>query len=267
MNDSRVIASRHNSVLKAFRALAGDPRQHGRALLDGIHLVTSCLAHGITPRQLLVSESGRRNPDVAALLNGATGVECVILRDGLFREISGVSTPIGIAAVIDIPAPSVVAPPGDVLMLDAVQDAGNVGAILRTAAAAGVPDVLLGQGCAGAWTPRVLRAGQGAHFSLSIREQVDLPAALANCSAMAIGTVADGGKSLYELDLTGPTVWMVGNEGAGLSAKLTAAAGVLATIPLAGGTESLNVAAATAVCLFEAVRQRRLGGFVGGRRK
>jgi TrmH family RNA methyltransferase len=103
MSDSRLIASRHNPVFKAFRALADDPRQYGRALLDGIHLVTSCLAHGITPRQLLVSESGRRNPDVAALLNGAAGVECVILRDGLFREISGVSTPIGIAAVIDIP--------------------------------------------------------------------------------------------------------------------------------------------------------------------
>jgi TrmH family RNA methyltransferase len=142
------------------------------------------------------------------------------------------------------------------LLLDAVQDAGNVGAILRTAAAAGVRNVLLGPGCAGAWTPRVLRGGQGAHFSLAIREQVDLAAALAAGSAQSVATVARGGRNLYELDLRGPIHWLVGNEGAGLSAELVAVAQLHATIPLAAGTESLNVAAATAVCLFEANRQR-----------
>jgi TrmH family RNA methyltransferase len=102
----------------------------------------------------------------------------------------------------------------------------------------------------------VLRAGQGAHFSLTIREQVDLAAALAVCPATSVATVASGGENLYELDLTGPIVWLVGNEGAGLSPELVAAAKVRATIPVASGTESLNVAAATAVCLFEASRQR-----------
>jgi TrmH family RNA methyltransferase len=121
----------------------------------------------------------------------------------------------------------------------------------------GVRNVLLGSGCAGAWTARVLRGGQGAHFSLAIREQVDLPAALAGSAATPVATVAHGGMSLYELDLGGPLFWLVGNEGAGLSAELVAAAKVRATIPLAAGTESLNVAAATAVCLFEANRQRR----------
>jgi TrmH family RNA methyltransferase len=101
-----------------------------------------------------------------------------------------------------------------------------------------------------------LRAGQGAHFSLAIREQVDLVAALAGGSVTTIATVARGGASLYELDLTGPIIWLVGNEGAGLTPELAAVAKVRATIPLANGTESLNVAAATAVCLFEAKRQR-----------
>ena len=257
MSDARRITSRDNSVFKALRALVADPRRHGRALLDGVHLVTTCFARGIAVKQLLVSESGQRNTEIAALLQGAGTVDCVVLRDSLFREISGVSTPTGIAAVIDIPAVPASELAGDAVLLDAVQDAGNVGAILRTTAAAGVRDVLLGAGCAGAWTSRVLRAGQGAHFSLAIREQADLAAALAACSGISIATVARGGVSLHELDLSGPTLWLVGNEGAGLAPQLIAAAKIRATIPLASDTESLNVAAATAVCLFEASRQRQ----------
>ena len=255
----RQIASRDNARFKALRALAADPRGHGRAMADGIHLVATCLARGVAIRQLLVSESGQHHPEVAALLRGATGLDCLCLRDSLFRELSGVPSPIGIAAVIDIPPAPAELSPGDAVLLEAVQDAGNVGAILRTAAAAGVRNVLLGPGCAGAWTARVLRGGQGAHFSLDIREQVDLPAALAGGAATAVATVAHGGKSLYELDLGGPVYWLVGNEGAGLSAELVAAAKIRATIPLAAGTESLNVAAATAICLFEARRQRAAG--------
>jgi TrmH family RNA methyltransferase len=256
MSGIREIVSRHNPAVKALRAIIEDPRRQGRALLDGIHLVTACLAHGIPLRQLLVSESGKRNPQVVDLLQAATSVECLVLRDGLFRDLSGVSTPTGIAAVIDIPPAAVGRVAADVLMLDAVQDAGNVGAILRTAAAAGVGQVLLGNGCAGAWTPRVLRAGQGAHFSLDIREQVDLAAALGSSPLPSIATVARDGTGLYDLDLAGPAVWLVGNEGAGLSPQLMVAATIRATIPLAAGTESLNVAAAVAICLFEARRQR-----------
>lgn len=254
----RHISSRDNPQFKALRALAADPRSHGRAIVDGIHLVATCFARGIGVRQLLTSESGQKNPEISALLHGAAGFECVSLRDSLFRELSGVSTPTGIAAVIDIPSAPAELPPGDAVLLDAVQDAGNVGAILRTAAAAGIPNILLGPGCARAWTSRVLRGGQGAHFSLAIREQVDLAAVLAAGSAQSVATVAHGGRSLYDLDLTGPIHWLVGNEGAGLSAELMAAARLRATIPLAADTESLNVAAATAVCLFEASRQRSL---------
>ena len=258
MSEARHITSRENRIFKALRALVDDPRRQGCALIDGIHLVATCFAREIVVRQLLVSESGRQNAQIVALVQGAAGVDRVILRDSLFREISGVATPTGIAAVIDIPPVAAGELAGDAVLLDAVQDAGNVGAILRTAAAAGVRDVMLGIGCAGAWTPRVLRAAQGAHFSLAIRERADLQATLAGCPATSIATVARGGQSLHELDLTGPIIWLVGNEGAGLAASLIAAAKIRATIPLASGTESLNVAAATAVCLFEARRQREL---------
>ena len=256
MSGGRHISSRENPQFKALRALAADPRGHGRAILDGIHLVATCFASGIGVRQLLVSESGQKNVEIVALLQGAAGIDCLGLRDSLFRELSGVSTPTGIAAVIDIPPVPAELPPGDAVLLDAVQDAGNVGAILRTTAAAGVRNVLLGPGCAGAWTSRVLRGGQGAHFSLAIREQVDLAGAMAACPATSVATVAHGGRNLYELDFGGPVLWLVGNEGAGLSAELVVAAKLRAMIPLAAGTESLNVAAAVAVCLFEANRQR-----------
>ena len=257
MSAPRSISSRHNPEFKALRELTGDPRRQGCALIDGIHLVATCFARGVGIKRLLVSEGGRQHAEIVALLQRAAGIDCLVMRDSLFREISGVATPTGIAAVIDIPPVAAAELAGDAVLLDAVQDAGNVGAILRTAAAAGLPQVLLGAGCAGAWTPRVLRAGQGAHFSLAIREQVDLEAALANCKATSIATVAHGGTSLHQLDLSGPVLWLVGNEGGGLSAELVAAAQVRATIPLASGAESLNVAAATAVCLFEARRQRR----------
>lgn len=252
----RHISSRDNPQFKALRALVDDPRGHGRTLVDGIHLVSTCLACRIDVKQLLISESGQRNAEIAVLLHGFPALDRVTLRDSLFRELSGVNTPTGIAAVIDIPLAPAAWPKGDAVLLDAVQDAGNVGAILRTAAAAGVGDVLLGPGCAGAWTSRVLRGGQGAHFSLAIREQADLAAALSASGVTSVATLASGGTNLYELDLTGPILWLVGNEGAGLSAELAAAAKVRATIPLAAATESLNVAAATAVCLFEASRQR-----------
>lgn len=262
MSEPRHIGSRQNPGFKALRATLADPRRCGRAWLDGIHLVSTCLARGVRVRQLLVGESAPQNAEIAALLQRAAGIERVVLRDGLFRQLSGLSTPTGIAAVIDIPPSPAGELTGDAVALDAVQDAGNVGAILRTAAAAGVRDVLLGTGCAGAWTPRVLRAGQGAHFSLAIREQVDLPAMLAACRVPSIATVIRGGTSLHELDLGGPLIWLLGNEGAGLAPQLTAAATLRATIPLAEGAESLNVAAAAAVCLFEARRQRlsRSGG-------
>lgn len=251
-----IIASRQNPRFKALRALAEEPRRHGAALADGIHLVATCLERGVTMQQLLVSESGLANPEIVALVARATRVECLRLSDALFREVTAIGTPTGIAAVIGIPVPGGGPLHGDAVLLEAVQDAGNVGAILRTAAAAGVNEVLLGPGCAGAWSMRVLRAAQGAHFSLSIREQVDLPAVVKAKRGLSIATVASGGADPYGIDLSGPVLWLFGNEGAGLSPALLGAADLAVTIPLAAGSESLNVAAAAAVCLFEARRQR-----------
>lgn len=268
----KAIASRDNQSFKDLRALARDARrqrQEGRALLDGPHLIAAALDHGHAPDLLAVGESAAALPEVAALLARVPHVPVLCLRDALFREISELATPLGILARIAVPtnaadpadpvppAPTLM-PAGDCLLLDAVQDAGNVGTLLRTAAAAGVRDVLLGPGCAGAWMPRVLRAAQGAHFALAIREQVDLGSFLHGYAGQSVAAVAHDGRSLYEMDLVGPTAWLFGNEGAGIAPSLVAAARARATIPLAPDSESLNVGAAAAVCLFEMRRQRTM---------
>jgi len=255
----KTITSRDNPTFKDLRDLARDARRQrdeGRTLIEGPHLVTASLDHGQGPDLLAISESAAALPEIAALLNRMPGVQVLCLRDALFREISELATPVGICARIVIPAEPAGLPAGDCLLLDAVQDAGNVGTLLRTAAAAGVQDVLLGSGCAGAWTPRVLRAAQGAHFGLRIREQVDLADFLATYAGVSVATVAHAGTALYALDLATPTAWLFGNEGAGLAPALITAATQRTTIPLAPGSESLNVSAAAAVCLFEMRRQR-----------
>lgn len=260
---ARTITSKENPLLKELRALATDVREirtRRRALLDGPHLIEAYRRSGGVPAMLVVSHSGVAHSEVAELMATLSGVESLQLSDGLFRGIAGVVTPVGVLAVIDIPDTPTDSLRGHCVLLDAVQDAGNVGAIMRSAAAAGVREVVLGHGCAGAWTPKVLRAAQGAHFSLQIREQVDLVRVLDDYPGTSVATVAREGTSIYELDLRGDIAWVFGNEGAGVANELIQCASLRATIPLEASTESLNVGAAAAICLFESVRQRRETG-------
>lgn len=255
------ISSRDNPGFKDLRDLARDARRQKRegfALLDGPHLVGAALDHGLVPDLVVVSESGSHLPEVAALLARMPEATMLCFRDALFREISELVSPAGILARIAIPVELVDWPTGDCLLLDGVQDAGNVGTLLRTAAAAGVPDILLGAGCAGAWTPRVLRAAQGAHFGLRIREQIDLQGFLITYAGACVAAVAHQGISLYAADLRGPVAWLFGSEGSGIAPELLAMAKLHVTIPLEPSSESLNVGAAAAVCLFEMRRQRRM---------
>jgi TrmH family RNA methyltransferase len=145
-------------------------------------------------------------------------------------------------------------------MLEDLQDPGNLGSILRSCAAAGIRHVLLSKGSVHAWSPRVLRAGMGAHFALSIHERADLVAAARKFPGRLIATRAGAPQAVFDADLRGSVGLMFGNEGAGLSAELLATAHAVVSIPMPGTAESLNVAAAAAVCLFERVRQMELMG-------
>jgi len=168
-----------------------------------------------------------------------------------------VQSPTGILAAVRTPESHGVAPEaGLVLYLEDIQDPGNVGTLLRSAAAAGASDVVLSPRCAFAWSPKVLRAGMGAHFALNIVEGMEAADFLRAYRGASVALDAAAKRSLYELDLRSPTAFLVGNEGAGLTHGARTAAGASARIPMPGRMESLNAATAGALCLFEAVRQR-----------
>ena len=258
--DLKLIRSRDNPRFKVLRELATSTRERrkaGLALLDGAHLIAAYRASGGVPEQLILSESGMANPEAAQLAAGASAQGALVLADILFNDVAQVATPTGIVALIRTPKPGPL--PGRIercVMLENIQDAGNLGSILRSTAAAGIATVLLSQGCAFPWSPKVLRAGMGAHFSLDIFDNADLATAMHRLSGRLICTSGHARKSLYQADLRGPLAWVFGNEGSGVSAALSAAAAEQVRIPMPGKTESLNVAAAAAICLFEQVRQR-----------
>lgn len=258
--DLKLIRSRDNPRFKTLRELASSTRERrkaGLALLDGAHLISAYRARGGVPEQLILSESAAGNAEAMQLATGASGQGLLVLSDSLFSDVAQVATPTGIIALIRTPRPGSL--PDRIercVMLENIQDAGNLGSILRSTAAAGVRTVLLSPGCAFAWSPKVLRAGMGAHFSLDVFDNVDLAAALPRLSGRLICTSGHAAKSIYQADLRGPLAWVFGNEGAGVSAALSAAAAEQLRIPMPGKTESLNVAAAAAICLFEQVRQR-----------
>lgn len=253
------IISRDNPTYKQLKKLsesARERRKTGHTLLDGVHLVEAYLATGGAPDMLVVSESGTANEECAAVLDTAPAAQKIVLGDALFAEISPVESPTGLLALFAVPHATVPANPEFCLLLEGIQDPGNLGSILRSAAAAGAQVAWLSTGCADAWSPKVLRAGMGAHFALAIEERVDLAAKLASFRGLSVATALQAKKSLYDLDLRGPVAFLIGNEGAGLSPELLDAASETVTIPMPGRIESLNAAAAAAICFFERVRQR-----------
>lgn len=254
------ISSRDNPFFKELVKLAGSARQRskaGQTLLDGVHLVQAYLASGSKPQHLLVTQTTLQDREVATLLKKLSGVPLTQLDDALFADLTELKTPSGILVLIDLPSPVVSAAQSRFgLLLENIQDPGNLGSMLRSAAAAGCDAVFLSKGCADAWSPKVLRAGMGGHFVLSTHESADLPVVAAAFQGKLFAAALDAKTSLYDCDLRGKLAFALGNEGAGLSEGLLAAVSQHVTIPMQGKVESLNVAAAAAVCLFEAARQR-----------
>ena len=258
----KLISSRDNPRYKQVRQLAASTqarRKAGQCILDGIHLCRAWLDQVGLPRTCVVGESARSNPEVEAIVNQClnAGGDCLILANGLFSQISQVEHGIEVLFVIDTP-PAQPAPPltRSAVLLDNVQDPGNVGSILRSAAAAGIDLICCGPGTAFAWSSKVLRAGMGAHFALAIHENVDLAACIASATVPVYATSSHATASLYDLDLRGEAVWLFGHEGGGVSDPLMKLTTASVAIPHLGQVESLNVAASAAVCFFERVRQK-----------
>jgi len=255
------ISSRDNPFYKSLHRISSSARERGETgltLLDGAHLLRAFLDTGGKPVHLIISEHALRDTEIAALLDECADAPRIQLDIALFAQLSGLKTPNGLLALVDIPPAKVEAAHSQfALLLEDMQDPGNLGSILRSAAAAGCDAVFLSQGCADVWSPRVLRAGMGGHFALSILESADLLKVSAELGGKLLAASLQSDKSLFECNLRGRLAFAIGNEGAGLSSALLEAAQQRFIIPMPGQVESLNAAAAAAVCLFEAVRQRR----------
>ncbi|MBK7062670.1 MAG: RNA methyltransferase [Rubrivivax sp.] len=249
------ILSKANPLLVALRKLARDGsnyRRSGQVWVEGEHLCAAARWRGVEVRQALVSESAWSNPARRELAAHASRI--ALVPDALFADLSTLESPADIGFVLDLPAAAAVDRGLDALLLDRVQDAGNVGSILRSAAALGVPQVLAIKGCAALWSPKVLRAGMGAHFGLRLIEGLDEGDVLA-LGMNLVATSSHGGQPLHCAQLPTPITWTLGHEGQGVSPRLLAACVATVCIPQPGGEESLNVAAAAAICLYESLRR------------
>ena len=185
--------------------------------------------------------------------------EHVVLPDTLFSGLSEVKTTQGVLAVAPVPEPVPWPSAGETLvLLEDIQDPGNLGSIIRSTAAAGIAHVGLSAGCASAWSPKVVRAGMGAHFHVALHEGVDLGAIVGGLKIPVVATTPEAQADLYRADVSGPVAWLFGNEGNGLTEGMLEAANLRLRVPMAAASESLNVAATVAVCLFEQMRQRTL---------
>jgi len=258
------IASRHNPRLREVARLIAssrDRRRARRAILEGEHVVAEYLARFGAPDALVVNEDAATRPGIAALVAKVPAAGVLLLPRALFDGLSALPPDIGVIAVATAPAPAVTSAIDGVLvlLLEAIQDPGNLGSMLRSAAAFGADAVVLSPDCAFPWAPKVLRAGQGAHFRVAIHEDADLVAtarAFRAGGGRMLATVAHGGVPLPQVRVDGRIALAIGNEGSGLSAALRGEADDTVTIPMPGGTESLNAAAAAAVALYEIARGR-----------
>jgi TrmH family RNA methyltransferase len=254
-----LITSHDNAIFKRLKKLAESARARREAhmtLLDGDHLLSAYLDAGGHPQTMLRAASFDADR-LAAIAMRAPQAKTLVLPDVLFAELTPVASPTGLLAEAPWLAPPM--PEGEalVVVLEDIQDPGNLGAMLRTAAAAGATLAVLSKGCHDPWSPKALRGGQGAQFVLPVLTGIDVPAWLVAFEGQSVALTLAEDSDVYALDLTGPLALVAGNEGAGLSEAARLAAGVRAQIPMNGAVESLNVSAALAVAVFEAMRQRR----------
>ena len=248
MSDPVFVTSRDNALLKELRKLAQDNtgyRKAGRFWVEGDHLCSAALQRGLQPAVAVYSEAfwaQARGP-----LTEIVGKK-VIVSDALFKDISALESPASVGFVLELPVSTAIQPHAASVILDRVQDAGNVGSILRSAGAFGFRQVLALKGTAALWSPKVLRAGMGAHFGLHLVEGLSLEEVQALTVPLVV-TSSHQGALIQDLKLPSPCAWVMGHEGQGVGPELMARASVFVRIGQPGGEESLNVAAAAAICL------------------
>ena len=242
------ITSRENPLLKELRKVAQDNtayRKAGRFWIEGDHLCSAALQRGLKPAVAIFTEDYW---PLALAEYAQSAIKSIVIPGALFRELSGLESPAGVGFVLDLPADSHLQPLAATVILDRVQDAGNVGSILRSSGAFGFKQVVALKGTAALWSPKVLRAGMGAHFGLNLLEGISLEELHALQTPVVV-TSSHQGDLIQNLRLPRPVAWAFGHEGQGVCPELMARAAVHVRIGQPGGEESLNVAAAAAICL------------------
>jgi RNA methyltransferase, TrmH family len=255
-NKLTYVTSRDNPLLVRLRKLArhrGEYRKVGQVVLEGEHLCQAWIARNGAPAlHALICESAWQEGAYLPLVEAAAAT--VVVADAAMAELSTLDTPAPIAFVVPLPPAPTIRADAPSVVLDRVQDAGNVGSILRSAAAFGFGQVISLEGTASLWSSKVLRAGMGAHFSLALIENRQAEA-LDALTLPLIGTSSHAAESLAEAAIDRPCAWVFGNEGAGASAAVQGRCARVVRIPQPGGEESLNVGAAAAICLYESTRR------------
>ncbi len=243
-----LIQSKDNPQFKLLRKLAQDNtayRKEQRVWLEGDHLCRAALDRGVTPAVAVFSASFWPQAP-RAWWERADKV--LVLSDPLWPELSALESPAAMGFVMALAPPQPVQPQAPTVILDRVQDAGNVGSILRSAAAFGFTQVVALKGTAALWGSKVLRAGMGAHFGLTLLESATL-FDLDDLTVPLVVTSSHRGDHLHQTRLPQPCAWAMGHEGQGVCAELEQRAAFHIRIAQPGGEESLNVAAAAAICL------------------
>lgn len=246
------ISSRDNSFIKELKRLSHDStayRKLGRFWVEGDHLCRAALTRGAIPDVAVFSESfwGTVSAEFAQ-----AAFKNIVIPDALFRDISGLESPSQLGFVFTLQKITTLAPSMASVILDQVQDAGNVGSILRSASAFGFRQVIAMKGTAALWSPKVLRAAMGAHWGLHLVEGVVLPDLTALAIPIVVTSSHQGSflhQALNDRALPVTCAWALGHEGQGVSAQLQAMASLQVRIAQPGGEESLNVGAAAAICL------------------
>ena len=255
------ISSAQNPLVKKLVQLSEKQSFRNKqkmTIIEGSHLTAEWLKRFGAPDFCVISSSSKRSEEVEAIIQKCEelNTEIIELEAKIYSKISPVIEGVGVLFVVKIPKNQGANFCEDSIILDRVQDPGNLGTILRSAVGFGVKQIICSKGTVSAWSPKVLRAGMGAHFKLQIFENQDLNGAISKVETPIFATSLQAKKSIYDENFTTKTAWIFGNEGAGVSSELLSKVKNQVIIPQVGEIESLNVAMAATVCLAEQARQR-----------
>jgi RNA methyltransferase, TrmH family len=247
-----VISSRDNPLVKTLRKLGEGSsayRKAGQIWLEGDHLCSAAIARGVVPDKIIVAEGYffEFKHNVSAKWSYDAS-KIIVIADALMANISSLESAARMGFLLPLPTDASMQSGVNTVVLDRLQDAGNVGSIIRSAAAFGFKQIVALKGTAALWSPKVLRAGMGAHFALRLVEGASAED-LASLHLPLLATSSHQGEFLHQAKLPSPAAWLMGHEGQGLSATLAAMATQHLRIAQPGGEESLNVASAAAICL------------------